>query len=441
MLTFGHKKFKDNMDIIKKEKSIEFYRTKCMKCTKCVQKCNAIGICHLSMKGEGKERYLDFSTENPCVNCGQCTLVCPFGSMVEQSYVEDVEKLLNDPTKVKIVQYAPSVRASINEIFKMEHNINVEKKINSCLRVMGFDKVFDVNFGADITSIIEAEELLERLEKNENLPMFTSCCPSWVNFVKRYKPELIPNLTTSMSPHIHAGMAYKTWWAEKNNIDPKNIVVVSVMPCTSKKDENFVYNGMNAVDYSLTVREFGKLIKNKNIDFANIEESEADQLGEYSGGAVIYGKSGGVMESALRVVKKKLEGITLENVVFNDVSFEDISFREANVSVADKNIKIAIIHTPKNVRKFIESGKYKEYQYVEVMNCNSGCINGGGQPLLPPKPNAEVELIEKRKNILNDLDRNKKDKRNALDNLNVKEYLSWSSDKDFKKNLFYAKFN
>lgn len=427
------------MEIIKKNNSIEFNRAKCMKCTKCVQKCNAIGICHLTMKGEGKERYLDFNNENPCVNCGQCTVVCPFNSMVEQSVVDDVKKILEDKTKIKIVQCAPSVRTSINEIFKIEHSANIEKKINSCLKKLGFDKVFDVNFGADITSIIEAEELLERLEKNEHLPMFTSCCPSWVNFVKRYKPELLPNLTTSMSPHIHGGMAYKTWWAEQNNINPKDIVVVSIMPCTSKKDEIYEYNGMKAVDYSLTVREFGKLIKDANIDFANIEESETDQLGEYSGGAVIYGKSGGVMESALRVVKKELENEVLENVVFNEVNFEDITYRDAEVPVAGKKVKIAIIHTPKNVKKFIESGKYKEYQYIEVMNCNGGCINGGGQPLLPPKPTAEAELIEKRKAVLDELDKNKT-KRCALDNVNVKEYIDWSKDKDFKNNLFYVKF-
>lgn len=427
------------MEIVKKNKSIEFNKSKCMKCNKCVLKCNSIGICHLSMKGEGKERYIDFNNENPCVNCGQCTIVCPFNSMTEQSNIDDVKKVIEDKSKITIVQCAPSVRSSLNEIFKIEHSTNIEKKINSCLKIIGFDKVFDVNFGADITSIIEAEELLERIEHNEHLPMFTSCCPSWVSFVKQYKNELIPNLTTSMSPHIHSGMAYKTWWAEKQGIDPNNIVVISIMPCTSKKDEVYTYNNMQAVDYSLTVRELGKLIKENNIDFAAIEECEGDKLSEYSGGAVIYGKSGGVMESALRVVKKEIDNEILENIEFNEVNFEDISFKDGSANIGGENIKVAIIHTPKNIKKFIESGKYKEYTYIEVMNCNGGCLNGGGQPLLPPKAGAEIELIQKRKSVLESLDKNKT-KRCALDNENVKEYINWSKDKDFKKNLFYVNF-
>lgn len=426
-------------DIIKKGNSIEFNKTKCMKCTKCVLKCNSIGIGHLCIKGEGKERYLDFNNDNPCVNCGQCTVVCPFNAMIEQNNIEEVKKILEDKSKIKIVQCAPSVRTSINEIFKIVHSTEIEKKLNTCFRLLGFDKIFDVNFGADITSIIEADELLERLEKQENLPMFTSCCPSWVNFVKKYKPELLSNLTTSMSPHIHSAIAYKTWWAEQNNLDPKDIIVVSIMPCTSKKDEIHNNYNMKTVDYSLTVRELGKLIKDKNIDFANLENGEADQLSDYSGSAVIYGKSGGVMESALRVIKKKLAGETLENIDFTDVHFEDINYKETEVILENNKIKVAIIHTPKNIKKFIESGKYKEYQYIEVMNCSGGCINGGGQPLLPLKPNSDIELIQKRKSVIDELDKNKT-KRCALDNNDVIKYMEWANNKNFKNDLFYIDF-
>lgn len=426
-------------DIVKKDYSIEFIRSKCTKCTKCVQKCNLIGIDHLTIKGEGKERYLDFVKENPCVNCGQCTLVCPFNCMIEQRNIEEIKTLLKDKTKIKIVQCAPSVRTSINEIFKAEHSPLMEKKINTALRMLGFDKIFDVNFGADITSYAEAEELLERIEENK-LPMFTSCCPSWVNFVERYKPELINNLTTAMSPHIHSGIAYKTWWAEKNNIDPKNIVVVSIMPCTSKKDEIHIYKKYNPVDYSITVREFGQLMKDENIDFLNLEESEADDLSKYSGGAVIYGKSGGVMESALRVVKKKLENKALDKLEFKEVNEEDYSFKEAELEIDNKKLKVAVIHTPKNIKKFIETGKYKEYIYIEVMNCNGGCLNGGGQPLLPPKAGAEQDLIEKRRSVLNSLDNSNKIKC-ALDNSNLIDYLDWSKSKDYKHTLFYRTFD
>lgn len=429
----------NNTSIIKKGNSIEFISDKCIKCTKCVQKCNSIGICHLKMEGKGKDGYIVFSEENPCINCGQCTLVCPVNVMREQENIKEVKDLIQDKNKTVIVQYAPSVRASINEIFKLEHSINIEKKINTCLRLLGFSKIFDVNFGADITSIIEAEELMERLEKNEHLPMFTSCCPSWVNYVKKYTPELIDNLTTAMSPHIHSGMAFKTWWAEKNSIDPKNIAVVSIMPCTSKKDEIYIYNDMKAVDYVLTVRELGRMIKESNIDFANIEESEADNLAEYTGGAVIYGKSGGVMESALRVVKKKLENKDFEGLNFNNVEENGINFREAEVEIAGKKLKIAVIFSPKNVKEFLSSGKYKNYHYIEFMNCKGGCINGGGQPLLPPKPGSEDDLIQKRKQILESLDNNKV-KKVALDNKSVKEYLEWAKNKDFRKELFYVNF-
>jgi iron-only hydrogenase group A len=421
--------------LILKDNSIEFDRSKCIKCTKCVQRCTSIGICHLEMKGEGKERYVDFNGDNPCVNCGQCTLVCPINSMREQSSINTIKTILSDKDKIKIVQCAPSVRTSINEIFKLEYDIEMEKKLNTCFRLLGFDKVFDVNFGADITSIIEAEELLERLEKNEHLPMFTSCCPSWVNFVNRYKPELINNLTTSMSPHIHAGLAYKTWWAEKEKINPKDIVVVSIMPCTSKKDEIYVYDDMKAVDHVLTVRELGKLLKEMNIELGNAEKSDGDSLAEYSGGAVIYGKSGGVMESALRIVKKKVDNEDFEKLILND----NINYKDAVVNVGGTDVKIAVLSCPKNFREFIDGGKYKEYHYIEIMNCNGGCINGGGQPLLPPKPGMEEEIIKKRKEVLQNIDVTKTTKRNAFDNESVKEYLAWANEKSFKNKLFYVK--
>ena len=242
-----------------------------------------------------------------------------------------------------------------------------------------------------------------------------------------------------MSPHIHSGMAYKTWWAEENNIDPKNIVVVSIMPCTSKKDEIKAYNKYNPVDYSITVREFGQLIKDANIDFANLEESEADDLAKYSAGGVIYGKSGGVMESALRVLKKQLENKQLDKLEFTSIQENDYSFKEAEVELNNKKVKVAVIHTPKNIKKFIESGKYKEYTYIEVMNCNGGCLNGGGQPLLPPKPGSEEDLIEKRRSILNSLDSSTEIKC-ALDNSNLINYINWAKDKSFKNDLFYRVF-
>lgn len=420
--------------------SVKFLSDKCIKCTKCVMKCKSIGIEHICVKGIGKDRYIDFINENPCINCGQCTLVCPVAAMIEGNNIEDVKNALEDRNKLVIVQSAPSVRTSINEIFKMDHDMNMEKKLNTCYRKLGFDRIFDVNFGADITSIIEAEELLERLEdKNSVLPMFTSCCPSWVNFVKSYKPELILNLTTAMSPHIHSAMAYKTWWAEMEDINPKNIVVVSIMPCTSKKEEIYEFDGFKAVDYVLTVRELAKLIVEKGIDFQNLEESEGDKLSKYSAGAAIYGKSGGVMESALRIVKNKVDNIDLENFEMRDVDSDGIKFKEAEVLVGNKKVKVAVISSPKNFRPFLDKELYKNYHYIEIMNCEGGCINGGGQPLLPPKLNSEYELIEKRKSVLNKID-TKLHKNNAFDNKDVKEYMKWAETKSFKNKLFHVSF-
>ena len=410
--------------------SIEFDSSKCIKCTKCVQRCKNNCVGHLAIKGEGKEKYMEFSKENPCVYCGQCTLVCPVNCMKEQSNIEDVKNVLKDTSKIVIVQSAPAVRTSIGEIFKMEHNINIEKKLNTAYRLLGFNKIFDVNFGADITTVVEADELIERLEHNKNLPMFTACCPSWVEYVKKYHPELKNNLTTARSPVIHAGIAYKTWWAEKNNIDPKNIVVVSVMPCTSKKHEinleSSKINGLKAVDYVLTVRELGNLLKDSNIDLNNLEESNSDELGEYTGGGVIFGTSGGVAESALRTAYKKITGKEIENIDLHEIRTSEVGYKTANININGKNISIAIVAGAKNIEKLLEELKEEpnKYQYIEVMNCLGGCINGGGQPKLPMKASEEPILLEKRRNILYELDKNK-EKRKSYENEYVIEYMKW----------------
>lgn len=410
--------------------SIEFDSNKCIKCTKCVQRCKNNCVNHLAIEGEGKEKYMEFSGENPCIYCGQCTLVCPINCIKEQSNIEDVKNVLKDTSKLVIVQSAPAVRTSIGEIFKIEHNVNIEKKLNTAYRLLGFNKIFDVNFGADITTIVEAEELIERLEHNENLPMFTACCPSWVEYAKKYHPELKNNLTTARSPAIHAGIAYKTWWAEKNNIDPKDIIVVSVMPCTSKKHEidleSSKINGLKAIDYVLTVRELGTLLKDLNIDLANLEESESDELGEYTGSAVIFGTSGGVAESALRTAYKKITGEEIENIDLHEVRTNEDGYKTANIDINGKNISIAVVAGAKNIEKILEELKENpnKYQYIEVMNCLGGCINGGGQPKLPLRASEEPILLEKRRNILYELDKNK-EKRKSYENKYVIEYMNW----------------
>jgi NADH-quinone oxidoreductase subunit G len=403
-----------------------------------VLRCKNLGISHLTVEGEGKDRRIEFRQENPCVRCGQCTLVCPAFSMREQTDLEKVKKMLDTGNKYLIVQCAPSVRASIGEIFKMEHDPSIEKKLNTALRILGFSKIFDVNFGADITSLVEAEELLERLKDGGVLPMFTSCCPSWVSFVRNYEPQLLANLTTAFSPHIHSGFAYRTWWAEKESLDPANMVIISIMPCTAKKDEIREFNGLRAVDCVLTVRELARLIIERGIDFANLEETEGDSLSHYSGGAVIYGKSGGVMESALRVIKKKVDNAVFENLVTEEAKTgTGESFRKAEINIGPETVKVAVISEPRNFRNFIRSGEYKNYHYVEIMNCSGGCIGGGGQPLLPTRPALEIELMQKRRDILQRIG-SEKQKRNALENANATEYVDWVETKDLKHSLLVS---
>lgn len=418
-------------------KTIEFDDNKCIKCTKCVMKCKTCSVGYLEIKvGDDGKKHLSAVDGKKCVECGQCTLVCPVNAIRVQDNIQAFKKAFEDKSKIFIVQSAPSARASLGEGWNMEHSLDVEKKMNTAFRKLGFNKVFDVNFGADITTMVEAEELLERLNNpNAKMPMFTSCCPAWVNYVLNYHPELTDNLTTARSPHLHSAAAYKTWWAEKEGIDPKNIIVVSIMPCTAKKNEilkeTSKLNGMPLVDFSLTVREAIQLLKENNIDLPTLENSESDQLGEYSGASVIYGASGGVMESALRTAYKMITGEDLKNFNLTEVRTDMSGFKTAEIDIKGQKLKVAVISTVQNVEKLLEELKENPnaYQYVEVMNCAGGCINGGGMPLLPIKPADQVALVDERRKVLYNLDENKKNERVAHGNPVVKKYMQWVKDK------------
>lgn len=432
-------------------KTIEFDDNKCIKCTKCVMKCKNCSVNYLEIKldSEGK-KHLSAIEGKDCIHCGQCTLVCPVNAIRTQPNLEEFKKIFADKSKIFIVQAAPSVRAALGEGWKMEHSLNIEKKMNTAFRKLGFNKVFDVNFGADITTMIEAEELIERLNNSEaKLPMFTSCCYAWVDYVMHYHPELKEYLTTARSPHLHAGGAYKTWWAQKEGINPKDIVVVSVMPCTSKKEEilneNAKIGDMNLVDYSLTVRDIIQLLKENNIDLPSLEESEADRLGEYSGAAVIYGASGGVMESALRTAYRMITGEDLKNFNLTEVRTDTTGFKTAEIDINGKKIKVAVVSTVQNIEKILAELKDNPnaYQYIEVMSCAGGCINGGGMPLLPVKPADQIALVEERRKVLYGLDEKKKNERVAHGNPVVKEYMQWVKDQnnpELEHELYHTHF-
>ena len=360
----------------------------CIACNNCVAICQKIGIGFLEMKGKNVQTHATY-TKNPgidCIYCGQCTVHCPVGSAREQGQIKEVEAVLKSKNKFLIAQMAPSVRASIGEEFGLPVGTDLTGQIYTAFRKLGFDKVFDVNMGADITTVVEAEELTERIKKNENLPMFTSCCPAWVKFVEFYHPELIKNLTTARSPQIHSGAAYKTWWAKKQGIDPKKIVVVSFMPCTSKKyeakHEKLKINGLYPVDYVLTTREFAVMLKKHRINLPELKRSKVDLAGTFSGAGAIYGASGGVMESALRTAYYDITGKELGKVDFKAVR-GIAGIKKAQIKVGKKILKVAVIATAANAEKIIREIKSnkKAYDYVEVMACPGGCIGGGGQPI------------------------------------------------------------
>ena len=448
------KRFKDRKKerkIIKFANAVEIDGSQCIDCRNCIDACSVLqNINYLKLKGKGAEQEVVENKKNPpqpplirgeekidCIYCGQCTVHCPVGAAQEQSHWDVVEKVLYDKSKIVIAQFAPSIRVSIGEEFGLPYGKIATGQVVAGLRKLGFDYVFDVNFGADITTIVEARELLERLAdvNNKNpkskLPMITSCCPAWVKYVEFYHPELIPNLTTSRSPHIHLGGIIKTYWAEKIKINPKNIIVVSVMPCTAKKFESsrkeMKVKKMFPVDYVLTTREFAWMMKRGCVNFAKIKGEQADHpLGEYSGAAAIYGGSGGVMESALRSARffacacagdeKKEKKICKSNLDFKSVRGLD-NVKEAVVSVAGAKLRIAVVNGIGNVEQVLE--KLDSYDYIEVMACPGGCIGGGGQPI----PTTD-EIRKKRMEALYQIDKNKKI-REAHRNKGVLKVLEW----------------
>lgn len=378
----------------------ELDATVCIGCNKCVEACNRMGINYLGLADNGSTKHVEASKDPKvdCIYCGQCTVNCPVKSAREQSQIQQVEAVLADPQLVTIVQMAPSVRASIGEEFGAEVGVNLEKKMFTAFRKLGFKHIFDVNMGADITTLVEAQELVERIKHAGVLPMFSSCCPAWVKFVEFYYPEMIPHLTEARSPQIHSGTAYKTWWAQKENIDPTKIRVISIMPCTSKKyearHEKLKIDNMWPVDYVLTTRETAYLLKKNNINLLELEDSELDSYGEYSGAGAIYGASGGVMESALRTTAYLLEGKDLAKLEFEKMRGME-GIKRAEVVLAGQTYRVAVATLATNMHALIKEVKEnpEAYHYIEFMACPGGCIGGGGQPI-PASDEKTAKRIE-----------------------------------------------
>lgn len=413
------KPYLDNSDI-----AITRDELKCIGCGLCREAClayNGLGI-PVKVDVEGCWYYRPDEklnvTDSKCTRCGQCVIACPTGCLIETENIDDVEKAISNPNKIVVAQIAPSLRVSLGDSFGKDPAENLEGQMVAALKKLGFNFVFDVNLGADFTTYEEAYDLKERIE-NKQTPMFTSCCPARVKFIEDFHPELVDKLTTVRSPQECLAAVVKSYFATQKSIDPKNITVVSIMPCVAKKFESRrsgeASSGAWDVDFVLTTREFIKMVKDKNIDLPNLEKMPFDSpLGEASGAGAIYGATGGVMESAVRTLAD-IMGDDIQKIDWEELRGQD-GLRKATIKIKGQELKIAIAAGLKNAETIISEIKNgAQYHYVEVMACPGGCVGGGGQP----KP-AKMEIINARRKALYEIDKDKKI-RKAHENPIVKE--------------------
>lgn len=404
---------------------------KCILCRRCVAACDAQGISVIGANARGFDTHISSAFDKDlanvsCISCGQCIVNCPTGAIVEKDDTDKVLAAINDPEKFVIVNTAPSIRATLGEAFGMHIGTNVEGKMVAALRRLGFDKVFDTDFAADLTIVEEAHEFLERFQNSGVLPMITSCSPGWIKYCEHYYPELIPHLSTCKSPQQMFGATMKTYYAKKMGIDPKDMVVVGVMPCTAKKFEtkrpNQAASGYPDVDIAITTRELARMIESAGIFFKHLPDEEFDNpFGESTGAATIFGTTGGVMEAALRTAVETLTGKELENVDFKEVrGMKEV--KEAEYDVDGTKIKVAVASGTKNAKVILDKIKdgTADYQFIEIMGCPGGCINGGGQPIQHAVVRNFVDLKARRAQALYDADA-KKTKRKSHENETIKQ--------------------
>ena len=389
---------------------------KCILCRRCVAACQAQHISVIGANARGFDTHIGSAFERPldsvaCVSCGQCIVNCPTGAIYEKDDTAKVLEAINDPEKFVVVHTAPSIRVTLGECFGMHIGTNVQGKMVAALRRLGFDKVFDTDFGADLTIVEEANEFLGRVQNGGVLPMITSCSPGWIKYCEHYYPDMLNHLSTCKSPQQMSGAIIKTWYAEKMGIDPKDIVVVGIMPCTAKKFEtkrdDQAASGYPDVDYSLTTRELGRMIESAGIYFKHLPDEEFDNpLGDSTGAAVIFGATGGVMEAALRTAVEKLSGEELKSLDFTEVRGTD-GIKEASYTVNGMEVKVCVVSGLANANTIMEKVKNgtADYHFIEIMGCPGGCVNGGGQPIQHAVVRNFVDLRARRAAALYEADK------------------------------------
>lgn len=389
---------------------------KCILCRRCVAACQAQHISVIGANARGFDTHIGSAFERPldsvaCVSCGQCIVNCPTGAIYEKDDTAKVLEAINDPEKFVVVHTAPSIRVTLGECFGMHIGTNVQGKMVAALRRLGFDKVFDTDFGADLTIVEEANEFLGRVQNGGVLPMITSCSPGWIKYCEHYYPDMLDHLSTCKSPQQMSGAIIKTWYAEKMGIDPKDIVVVGIMPCTAKKFEtkrdDQAASGYPDVDYSLTTRELGRMIESAGIYFKHLPDEEFDNpLGDSTGAAVIFGATGGVMEAALRTAVEELSGEELKSLDFTEVRGTD-GIKEASYTVNGMEVKVCVVSGLANANTIMEKVKNgtADYHFIEIMGCPGGCVNGGGQPIQHAVVRNFVDLRARRAAALYEADK------------------------------------
>jgi NADP-reducing hydrogenase subunit HndD len=411
---------KKHYDVDLSSPSITRDPDKCILCGRCVRLCSEIqGVNAINYANRGFNSVVMTAFNSPisssvCINCGQCINVCPTAALSEKYYTVELFRELSNEKKLKIVQIAPAVRAAIGEAFGLAPGTNLEKQTVAALRKLGFDLVFDTQFSADLTIMEEGYEFLDRLTNNGVLPMITSCSPAWIKYAEQFHPEILPNISSCKSPMSMMSSVLKTYFAKKRGIDPKDILSVAIMPCTAKKYEaqrdELQIDGIRLTDISITTRELAWMIKSAGIDLLKTEGEEFDNLfGFSSGAAAIFGVTGGVMEAALRTAYELYVGETIIDIEFTELrGFKGI--KEALIKMGDKEIRVAVAHGIGNANVLLDMVKKDpaRYQFIEIMSCPGGCINGGGQPYAGSEYiSLDEELLKKRASVLYEIDRAK----------------------------------